>query len=647
MAAAVPELPYELVMERDAVTDANLLVFPPNGLPLDLEKGFNKEWTRVSQHVIHHFNDPKTQTTYNPHSTTDIDNRITIGQSAFKKLNTYALSELEAAIKTKLKDEKGIVIGSLKTEQDFVKLFNTMKSQFEKDNEGHESVLNDILELVVSTIHQMKWKKDAVKKFCNHYQVTFHGELDKQGNKGASNHCFLNIVNGAAVRIFQNNYQSAMDKVFDCSFRAKKDGRTEHKFGWGGLDIKEEFRRSTRSADVALVRYKSTNAPFMVQPESTTKKLDKSYNTAVSTLAKVAVKLLHPANKVELDVKNKMNELIAKSVLNINNTLPLPSVPHTHHLPPTMAASASALSSSISSNNAPQLSSAMAASTTTALASFASNNAHLNVGNMYSSFPTFQQPPPQYYPPPPLLHQQMAHQPANTTGAFGANQVSTGVVHQQQDMERQQAALKTAEELRAEQEAIKTAEELRAGQEALETSLALNAEQEAGAAEEVDKTAEALREGQEELRRQEQQVTAAKDLGGEEQEPEGEKEQQQDEAAQNKEQQQDEAAKNKSSALSASTEDFLAENKAEATESTTESSIATVPKASTNNVGTKSSSDDEDAGTKLSSKDEAPSKVTFNKGDNVVGKFGSDDDYVWYSGKVTTGRKKGMYCFVM
>jgi len=608
MAAALPE-PYPLVMETDEVTDVNLLVFPPLGLPLDLEKGFNKEWTRLSQYVIHHFKkDPKIQTTYNPHSTTDIANRITIGQSAFKKLNTYALSELEAAIKTKFKDEKSIDIKSLKSEEDFVKLFNTMKPQFEKDNEGHKSVLNDILELIVSTIHQSKWKKDAVKKFCNHYKVTFHGELDKQGNRGASNHCFLNIVNGAAVRTFQNNYQSAMDKVFDCSFRAKQDARSADKYGWGGLDIKEEFRRSNRSADVLHVRYKSTNAPFMVQPESTTKRLVKSYNTAVSTLAKVAVQLSYPANKVVLDLQNKMNELIAKSILNTKNTLP-----PTHQLPPTMAASALALSSSIGNNNAHQLSSAMAASTT---------DAHLNIGDMYSSqFPTFQQLPPQYWdPPPPLSHQHMAQRPANTTMAVGANQVSTGVVHQQQDMERQQSALKTAEELRA-------------GQEALEASLALHAEQEAGAAEEVDKTAEALREGQEELRRQEQQVTAAKELGVEEQEPEGEKEQQQDEAA-----------KNKASAISASTEDFLAENEAEATESTTELSIATVPKASTNNVGTKSSSDDEDAGTKLSSEDEAPSKVTFNKGDNVVGKFGSDDDYVWYNGKVVSGRTKGMYC---
>ena len=70
-------------MERDAVTAVDLLVFPPNGLPLDLEKGFTKEWARLSQHVIHHFTNSKIQTTYNPHSTKDIANRITIGQSAF------------------------------------------------------------------------------------------------------------------------------------------------------------------------------------------------------------------------------------------------------------------------------------------------------------------------------------------------------------------------------------------------------------------------------------------------------------------------------------------------------------------------------------------------------------------------------------
>ena len=461
-----------------------------------------------------------------------------------------------------------------------------MKPQFEKDDEGHKSVLNDILELIASTIHQITWKKDAVKKFCNHYKVTFHGELDKQGNRGASNHCFLNIVNGAAVRTFQNNYQSAMDKVFYCSFRAKQDPRNAHKFGWGGLDIKEEFRRSNRSADVLHVRYKSTNAPFMVQPESTTKRLVKSYNTAVSTLAKVAVQLSYPTNKVVMDLQNKMNELIAKSSLNTKNT-------PTHQLPPTMAAPAPALSSSIGNNNAHQLASAMAASTTVASASTTRNNAHLNTRDMYSSqIPTFQELPPQYWdPPPPLLNQHMAHQPANTAMALGANQVSTGVVHQQQEMERQQ------EELRAK----KTAEELRAGQEALEASLALHAEQEAGAAEEVDKTAEALHEGQEVVKNS----TASKDLGVEEQEPEGEKEQQQDEAA-----------KNKAMAKSASTEDFLAENNAEATESTSESSTATVPKASTNNVGTKSSSEDEDVGAKLSSEDEEPSQVTFNKGDD-------------------------------
>lgn len=167
MAAEVPELPYHLVMERDVVTGVNLLVFPPKGLPVDLEKGFNKEWAGLSQHVIHHFKEPKIQTTFNPHSQADIDNRITIGKSAFNKLNTYALSELEAAIKTKF-DDKNIDVTSLKTEDDFVKVFNTMKPQFEKDNEGHESVLNGILEIVVSTIHQIKWKKDAVKKFCNH-----------------------------------------------------------------------------------------------------------------------------------------------------------------------------------------------------------------------------------------------------------------------------------------------------------------------------------------------------------------------------------------------------------------------------------------------------------------------------------------------
>ena len=91
-----------------------------------MEKGFNEGWTRQSQHVIHHFKKgPKIQTTYNPHSTTDINNRITIGRSAFNKLTTYALSELEAAIKTKFKDEKSIDVTSLKSEDDFVKLFNT------------------------------------------------------------------------------------------------------------------------------------------------------------------------------------------------------------------------------------------------------------------------------------------------------------------------------------------------------------------------------------------------------------------------------------------------------------------------------------------------------------------------------------------
>lgn len=60
-----------------------------------------------------------------------------------------------------------------------------------------------------------------------------------------------------------------MDKVFNCSFRAKKVKSNADKYGWGGLDIKPEFRKSTRSADVVLVRYKSTDAPFMVQPEST------------------------------------------------------------------------------------------------------------------------------------------------------------------------------------------------------------------------------------------------------------------------------------------------------------------------------------------------------------------------------------------